>query len=381
MKKIILVMDGNFSEYKNNIYSPHMGFSRFGKRFSSIANPKTLLARSFKKEKAIGEVVTGENFSFKSISNNRGAISFVSSIPKIIKNLSAYLKSENVIIIRFPGNIAILALLLCKIKKLDYHINIVADPAEYFSSKAYKGKLRVIAKYIHVFFTKYAARDARSAHYVTQKYLQRHYPPGKQTREFAFSDVALVDKFRDSYKPQLARIELLSVAMMHNDSKGHLDMIQLIKALVDENIDVKLTLVGDGSRKADYVAVSERLGVSSRVEFSGLLNSEEIFIQMQKSSIFVLFSYQEGMPRALLEAIHFGMPVVATNVGGVAEVVDAQYLFEPGDIHQAKKIITEIFNGDSLNLASKNSLSNSTAFQESSISKQYQIYLGYLQSV
>lgn len=84
--------------------------------------------------------------------------------------------------------------------------------------------------------------------------------------------------------------------------------------------DVALSLVGDGPMRADLEALATSLGVRDRVRFHGLLDGAGRF--MRAFDVLLLSSRTEGTPIVVLEAMAAGLPIVATRVGGVPDVVE-----------------------------------------------------------
>lgn len=97
---------------------------------------------------------------------------------------------------------------------------------------------------------------------------------------------------------------------------------------------VHLTLVGDGPQRADLERRTRELGIESSVVFAGYRNQDEVQQHLADCDVFVLPSFAEGVPVSLMEAMAVGRPVVATNVGGVTELVrdgDNGVVVAPGD--------------------------------------------------
>lgn len=94
-------------------------------------------------------------------------------------------------------------------------------------------------------------------------------------------------------------------------------------------------LVFAGSGEIDRAkALAEELGIASQVEFKGWVTGDVKDSLFRKASVFCLPSYAEGFPMAVLEAWAYGLPVVATPVGGLPDIVTdgkEALLFEPGD--------------------------------------------------
>ena len=84
----------------------------------------------------------------------------------------------------------------------------------------------------------------------------------------------------------------------------------------------QLVLVGDGPERGYLERRSSELGVRDRVRFLGAVRPEEVPALLAASDAFVLPSLYEGRPIALLEAMAAGLPVVASPVGGIPEIVD-----------------------------------------------------------
>lgn len=108
---------------------------------------------------------------------------------------------------------------------------------------------------------------------------------------------------------------------------------RLIHALAEvDRPEVALLLVGDGPERPSLEAEAERVGVRSRVFFVGW--RDDINAYLNAMDIFALPSDYEGVPRSILEAMATARPVVATEVGGVRDVVHhgrTGYLVPAGD--------------------------------------------------
>jgi phosphatidylinositol alpha-1,6-mannosyltransferase len=106
------------------------------------------------------------------------------------------------------------------------------------------------------------------------------------------------------------------------ERKGQHHLIEAVKRLTDEGIEVTLDLVGTGDAQAANEAHARRLGLAERVRFLGYVPREEIPAHYAAAHVFVLPSYNEGMSVATLEAMSAGLPVVVTRTGGTAELVE-----------------------------------------------------------
>jgi len=105
--------------------------------------------------------------------------------------------------------------------------------------------------------------------------------------------------------------------------KGVSNLLQAVKIITDNDPFAKLHILiaGAGEAENELKDVSEKLEINSIVDFVGWVVGEEKEKMLAKSQLFVLPSYNEGLPIAILEAISYGLPVVATNVGDVSSAV------------------------------------------------------------
>jgi glycosyltransferase involved in cell wall biosynthesis len=101
--------------------------------------------------------------------------------------------------------------------------------------------------------------------------------------------------------------------------KGHGIAIEAL-ALLPE---CQLVIAGDGPERGAFEALARRCGVAERVRFVGSLSQEELHRYYAGADALVLASSREGWPNVLLEAMACGTPVIATDVGGVSEIVTA----------------------------------------------------------
>jgi glycosyltransferase involved in cell wall biosynthesis len=103
--------------------------------------------------------------------------------------------------------------------------------------------------------------------------------------------------------------------------KAHIDLLVAYKLLQDANpaIASKLIIVGDGPERARLEAAVDIQGLKDRVIFTGQVN--DVLVFYATADVFALPSHSEGSPNVLLEAMAASLPIVATAVGGVTEVV------------------------------------------------------------
>jgi len=99
--------------------------------------------------------------------------------------------------------------------------------------------------------------------------------------------------------------------------KDHATVLAALAQCLD--LEWRLRLIGDGPAMASVRATADELGLTPRIEFLGARN--DVAALLSESQLFVLASRWEGFPRSILEAMRAGLPVIASDVGGVHEAV------------------------------------------------------------
>jgi glycosyltransferase involved in cell wall biosynthesis len=120
---------------------------------------------------------------------------------------------------------------------------------------------------------------------------------------------------------ELKTFNLIHVSGLHDSIKNITGILNAIKKLSEIRQDFILDIIGDPLEQPPYKALVQTLGIEKFIRFHHHLPIEEVAKQMQQADIFVLFSRFEGLPCVILEAMSAGLPVVATETGGISDWV------------------------------------------------------------
>lgn len=125
-------------------------------------------------------------------------------------------------------------------------------------------------------------------------------------------------------------------------------VIRAFKSLIDLDDRLRLLIIGAGPEMNNLRDLANCLSVGDRIVFAGQLLPKEIAVRLSQSKLLVLASKSEGRPNVILEAMAAGVPVVASDIGGVQELIgnnERGLLFPVGDISQLaehiKRIVTD----------------------------------------
>ena len=149
--------------------------------------------------------------------------------------------------------------------------------------------------------------------------LNFNVPGGKIVKIYNAIDISRVKYLSGAGSSIVDRVpgevRIVCVAALKR-AKGHDILLRALSAL---SIEYRLMIVGDGSLRAELEALAYELGVRERVEFLGFLANP--FPEIRVADIFVLPSRWEGFGIVAAEAAALGVPVIASNTGGLAELV------------------------------------------------------------
>jgi glycosyltransferase involved in cell wall biosynthesis len=134
-------------------------------------------------------------------------------------------------------------------------------------------------------------------------------------------------------RAQEGPFELLTVGR-HVHVKSPAVMVEAISHLLERGLEVHLTMIGDGPLNRELRELAAGLGTGEAITFAGALGQDDIPAHLGRADAFCLSSVAESLPVVLMEAMASGLPVVTTDVGGIAELVEdgvSGLLVSPGD--------------------------------------------------
>lgn len=150
------------------------------------------------------------------------------------------------------------------------------------------------------------------------------------------------------YQVQDERI-VLSVARLDRE-KAHNVLLKACLCLKNLSVSFECVIIGDGPERGNLLGLLEQFGLGSSVHLVGAKSNTEVVPYYQRASVFVMPSLLEALGVAAIEAMACGVPVVATRVGGVPELVEdgrTGFLVEFGDhLELARKIALLLENSE-----------------------------------
>lgn len=204
---------------------------------------------------------------------------------------------------------------------------------------------KIIALPVHL-MCKYDMKHADYAHYVTHEYLQRVYPTSGI--ELALSNVELKPFMQDTLTNRLQKISqrqesdivlIGTAAAVNVKYKGQQYVIQalsILKQMGLENYQYEIVGKGDNSYLKQTAI---EYGVENQVVFKGTMSHDEIFDWLDNLDIYIQPSLQEGLPRAMVEAMSRALPCIGANTAGIPELIDRAFIYND---KKSPKVISEV---------------------------------------
>lgn len=174
---------------------------------------------------------------------------------------------------------------------------------------------------------------AMQTHSLHNKYLQ-------------ISNVVDVEYFKPlANKPANAKTVFLHVSCFDEKPKNVMGILNVAKRLEVLGLDFELRFIGDGKDHQMCVTYAKELGVKNAV-FTGIKTGNDLLNEYQTADAFILFSRYENQPVVLLEALACSLPVIATKVGGIPEIISPQFgqIIESEDEEALQQAMQGIIN-------------------------------------
>lgn len=339
--RVVIVADHHyFRDQDDTVYVPSVYGYAYWCRYLQIFEEITVVARgneetSFDKNKMI--VASGSGVKFRFVYDFCGVKDMVLHYLKIKKQLERLLSNCDCAIVRVPSPLSKLAVDYLRSHNKKFACEVVADASENYDDFP----LSSVIKSIMFMNERKACHCANGVAYVTRKFLQTKYPSyaarhGQTAKHFEtyYSSANIPDLFFEKRKNYLIfpkkTINLLHISnVINGTAKGHYVCLDILRQLVKMGRSAHLTFIGDGAEMPKLLNYAEQLGVKNEVAFVGRISDMYVLRENYLTADFVLLpSKTEGLPRCLIEAMACGVICVASDVGGIPELLNKEEMFE-----------------------------------------------------
>lgn len=372
---VLVVLEQRFCQTPDGrVWTPATNAYDFWQRYLAVFDRVKVVAR-VQPTATVPEhwrQANGPQVDFVAIPYYVGPFQYAQKRAQIRRAMAQALCPGDAVILRVSSQLASCLLPWLHRYRHPYAVEVVADPYDVFAPGAMAHPLRPYFRWRFTRALEQQCAGAIAAAYVTESALQQRYPSPHYA--IGVSDVELGEasfapaprryqaRNHDTESPR--RWELLYVGTLAQLYKAPHILIDAFAATCLNRIDAHLTLVGDGPYRAQLTHQVERLGISDRVTFAGQLPPEQVQAALAQADLFVLPSFQEGLPRALVEAMAQGLPCLGSRVGGVPELLADEDLVTAGDVAELSRQLCQVLSApERLNAMAQRNWSRAQAFR------------------
>lgn len=316
--------------YAGEMSYNYMLYERYLKKFDKVY----IIGRLFDGADNIPKEHIITNAEVLPLPTFNGVVTFLKKKKLIRTSLEQYLKTDGIILTKGAGELARMTSEICKKNNIPYAVEVIGDPYDLFAPGVIKHPLRFFFRYLFTQIQKKVVYNASSVLYVTKSTLQKRYPANKNAFTTYASDV-FINQAQDVAPKKLSHKKsytLISIGALEQLYKAPNICIRVIAEMKKRGINLKLKWLGVGKYMEEMKSLSKKLGVDSQVDFVGSVSRKEVDEHLDKSDIFLLLSRTEGLPRAMIEAMARALPCIGTNVGGIPELLDKEFLVPVNDV-------------------------------------------------
>lgn len=265
-----------------------------------------------------------------------------------------------------------------------YGLEVIGDPLNVFAKGSTQHPLRPIWRWWFTRAQKEQCAGASAVSYVTGDYLQRLYPCSVRAFSTSFLNMELDQSWFAESPRQFdelpKRIRLITVGGLDQPYKGIDLLIRALSNCVADGLDLQLSVVGGGRYLEKLRCEAEARGILTRTTFHGAIGAgRPIRDQLDQSHLFVLFSKTEGLPRAMIEAMGRALPCIGSDVGGIPELIQREWIVRRGDVGAlTEKLKQMLCSPTSMENASAFNLKRAKEYGNSALDQKRREFLDYL---
>jgi len=262
-----------------------------------------------------------------------------------------------------------------------YFCEVVACAWDAYWNHSLQGKF--LAPYMY-FKMKSITKKADYTLYVTNEFLQKRYPTnGKSVNvsnvKISETEESLLDnrieKIRNTDKKN---ITLMTSAAVDVKYKGQEYVIRAIKELEKAGINVTYKMAGAGNHER-LLNIAKQCGVESSIMFLGSLSYDEVVKNLDDTDIYVQPSLQEGLPRAVIEAMSRGCLCIGARTGGIPELLPKRFVLGRRSVKDIVNAIKNICENENWEEIAKENFENAKEYVDTKLDEKRNGFYGMIE--
>lgn len=344
----LFTFDGPMYCDRNGVYCNTTVTNEMLNRYFEVVDRLCLMMRTIQldetyKERHLKPLELGNNIEVVEMPNLNTPKNFLRR-GKYARQIAEYVKKSNLVFLRIPSIISNMAANECIKQNKQYFAEVGGCSWDSYWNHGLLGKIIAPSMY---FGQKHTVREATFASYVTERWLQVRYPTDGES--IVASNVYIDYYDEDNIRQRIERYKLSApvryrlgtIASVDVPYKGQEYIIRAMGRLKRKGIMLEYDLVGAGNPKF-LQRLAERCGVADQVHFLGVKLHDDIWSWLDTIDIYAQPSKQEGLPRAVIEAMNRGCMTIGSDVAGIPELIEEDTVFKSDNVKQICEIIERL---------------------------------------
>lgn len=341
--KLLFIYDGRmFFDSEGNWYS--RDFAALPEKYRVLADDITFMMRTKPLSDRSGYMKMPEGIHVVEIPNLAKPNVYIREKRNAAKIVAEQIRKCDMAILREPCFYSALAQKYLKKYTKPYIVESVGCPWDSYRNHGTLGKLLAPYEFLQ---TRRSIRSAPYVIYVTGEFLQRRYPTkglaaGISDAELQCVDDSVLEKRLAHIRSHSGALKIGTAGAIDVPYKGQQYVIEALAKLKQQgNTGFEYHLAG-GNDRTVLLTLAEKLGVGDQVIFEGNLPHDRLFDWLDELDVYIQPSLQEGLPRAVVEAMSRGLPVFGAKTGGIPELVGQSCIFPQKDSGSIAALLSSV---------------------------------------
>lgn len=356
----------------NNYWGQTLTYDFFKERYLPMFDEMIISTRVKNKDKNNNDgykITNGENVTVLPIKCYIDIPDAIKNKNKIVSEIDKIVENVDCLIVRMPSVLGMFAIQSAKKYNKKVIVEMVACAWDGYMNHARIGG-KILAPIMYL-LTRKNIKKSQNVIYVTSEFLQRRYP--NSHNNIGCSDV-VIEEVNEEYiikkkeylkNVDCRKLKIVTVASVQLKYKGQEYVMKAISRLKKGGYDLQYFLIGGGDNTR-LKKIAKKYDVEKNIKFMGSFPHNEIFSLLSEMDLYIQPSLQEGLPRAMIEAMSVGMPIIGSNVGGIPELIDKSCIFKKKNVKEIVSMIKRIDN-NFLTTQSQKNYFNSQKFSRANL--------------
>ena len=348
--KGLFAFDGPMYCDCNGVYCNTTVTNEMLNRFFVVVNELSLLIRTIHlnvtyKDARLQKLELGEHIKVVELPNLNTISNYIRK-RRYNKIIAEQVQKSDMIFLRIPSIISNMVAKECERKGKPYLAEVGGCAWDSYWNHGILGKIVAPSMY---FKQKKTVKEAAFASYVTKVWLQNRYPTSGESVVASnvylnhFDETNIERRIQRDTQNPLRRYKLGTIASVDVRYKGQEYIIRAMGKLKKRGIIIDYDLVGAGN-PCFLKKIAEKEHVIDQVHFLGVKLHEDIWTWLDSIDIYAQPSKQEGLPRAVIEAMNRGCMAIGSDIAGLPELLEPDMMFHHNKVKQICSVIEGLIN-------------------------------------